>query len=324
MYESYFHLRERPFDIVPNPAYLYLSKTHKLALMYLKYGLKERLGFVLMTGEVGSGKTTLIRELIRTLSPEITLARLFNTRVSSEELIAMINDDFGLDTVGKSKVHMLKELYAYLIKEYEEDRRPLLIIDEAQNLSPDLLEEIRMLSNLETDTDKLLQIMLVGQPELGQSIALPQMRQLRQRIRLVCHIRPLTNPEAEEYILHRLSVAGNREALSFKNGAFDAIYAATAGIPRQINTLCDFILLTAFTEERSDVTAEMVKEIACSLDLAEKEGVKEQDNPKPTSALPQEKNGPAGKLALLRALGVTAQHNEQPTSEAPNIPQAAQ
>jgi type II secretory pathway predicted ATPase ExeA len=146
MYESYFKLREKPFDIVPNPAYLYLSKTHKQAMTYFNFGLQERFGFVLMTGEVGSGKTTLIRELIRTMGPEINLARVFNTRVSSQELIAMINEDFGLDTAGKGKVLMLKDLYEHLIKEYEQGRRSVVIIDEAQNLSLDLLEEVRMLS----------------------------------------------------------------------------------------------------------------------------------------------------------------------------------
>ena len=269
MYEAYFQLREKPFDIVPNPAYLYLSDTHKHALMYLNYGLKDRLGFVVMTGEVGSGKTTLLRELVRTLSQEFTFARLFNTRVGSEELIAMINEDFGLDTAGKGKVLMLKELNAFLINEYEQGRCPVLIIDEAQNLTPDLLEEIRMLSNLETDTVKLLQILLAGQPELGQILALPEMRQLRQRISILPHILPLTRSETEEYILHRLAIAGNREALSFGDGAFDEIHAVTGGIPRKINTLCNFILLTAFTEERKDADAVLINDVAAGLGFAE-------------------------------------------------------
>ena len=267
MYESYFKLREKPFDIVPNPAYLFLSKTHKQAMTYINYGLQERLGFVLMTGEVGSGKTTLVREMIRTMRPEITLARVFNTRVHSQELIEMINEDFGLDTAGKGKVLMLKELYAYLINEYEQGRRPVLIIDEAQNLSLDLLEEVRMLSNLETDNATLLQIMLVGQPELGRVISLAEMRQFRQRISIECHILPLTRPESEEYILHRLAVAGNRDAISFGDGAFDAIHEISDGIPRQINTLCNYLLLTAFTEERRDVPAEMVRDVASGLGL---------------------------------------------------------
>jgi len=317
MYKSYFHLREKPFDILPNPTYLYLSRTHKQALTYFRYGLKERLGFVLLTGEVGSGKTTLVRELIRTMNTEMALARVFNTRVSAEELIAMINEDFGIDTAGKGKVLMLKDLYAHLIKEYEQGRHPVLIIDEAQNLSPDVLEEVRMLSNLETDKAKLLQIIIVGQPELGQVLARPEMRQLRQRISLVCNIKPLTRQETEEYILHRLTIAGNRNAVSFQTDAFDAIFNATGGIPRQINTLCNFLLLSAFTEERRDVTKELVKDVAAELGLAENERSMEYDDQGLNRRQASEKNGPIKKIALLRALGVISQDSKETT---PSIP----
>ena len=310
MYESYFQLREKPFDIVPNPAYLYLSRTHKQAITYLRYGLQERLGFVLMTGGVGSGKTLLVRELIRTLSPEITLARIFNTRVSSEELIAMINEDFGLNTAGKGKVLMLKDLYAHLLQEYAEGRRPVLIVDEAQNLSLDLLEDVRMLSNLETNDAKLLQIMLIGQSELGRVLSHAEMRQFRQRISISCHLHALTRPETEEYILHRLGVAGNRDALSFHDGALDAIYSATGGIPRQINTLCNFLLLTAYTEEQRDVTAEMVQDVAAGIGLALDAGTDEHVE-KPVQERNRHAHGDVtGRRALLRALGVMLQDED--------------
>lgn len=305
MYETYFNLREKPFDIVPNPAYLYLSKTHRQAMTYFNYGLHERLGFVLMTGEVGSGKTTLIRELIRTMSPEVTFARVFNTRVSSQELIAMINEDFGLDTAGKGKVLMLKDLYAYLIKEYEQGRRSVLIIDEAQNLSLDLLEEVRMLSNLETDNATLLQIMLVGQPELRRVISLAEMRQFRQRISIVCHLLPLARPETEEYILHRLAVAGNRDAISFPDGAIDAIHEISGGIPRKINTLCNFLLLTAFTEERRDISAEMVREVAGGLGLVNDAESNRNDECPATIQRTLGHDDRINKSALIRALGIT-------------------
>lgn len=304
MYESYYHLKEKPFEAVPNPAYLYQSRTHKQAMTYMRYGMQERLGFVLMTGGIGSGKTTLIRELIRTLSPDITLARVFNTKVTSEELIAMINEDFGLETAGKGKVQLMKDLYAYLIREYAEGRRSVLIVDEAQNLSLDLLEEVRMLSNLETDDAKLLQILLVGQPELDTVLSLDEMRQFRQRISIACRIENLTPKEVEEYILHRLAVAGNREALAFDAEAFAAVHEVTGGIPRQINTLCSFILLTAFTEERRDVSADMVRDVAAGLGLTRHTDTGGSDHQWRGA---DQETGSIGRLSrerdLLRALG---------------------
>ncbi len=302
MYESFFHLREKPFDIVPNPAYLFASRTHKQSMSYLRYGLQERLGYVLMTGEVGSGKTMVVRELIRTIGPNFTFARVFTTRLSSHELLAMINEDFGLATNGKGKVQLLKELYAFLVKEYEMGRKPVLLIDEAQNLSLDLLEEVRMLSNLETNNAKLLQIALVGQPELGRVLSLAEMRQFRQRIGISCHIVPLQRQETEEYIMHRLSVAGNRDALSFTGDSLDKIHEFTGGIPRQINTLCDFLLLTAFTEERRDVSGEMVRDVADGIGLLAHQGPETPGATVRPVMNPPANGGSAGKRALLNAL----------------------
>ena len=267
MYESFFNLKTKPFELVPNPEFLYLSKTHKRAIRYLQYGIQERAGFILLTGEVGSGKTTLISDLIKQVSRNVTLAKVFNTRVNSDQLFAMINDDFGLETRGRDKVTLIKDLNDFLIQQHARRSHTVLIIDEAQNLHSELLEEIRMLSNLETDTSKLLQIVLVGQPELRETLSMPGMRQLRQRISINCHLHPLTKEETAEYIFHRLEIAGNRNAVSFSDDSIDSIYLYCKGIPRLMNILCDFLLLAAFNEEVRDLDAAMVHDIAKDLDF---------------------------------------------------------
>jgi putative secretion ATPase (PEP-CTERM system associated) len=266
MYEEFFGFRVKPFELVPNPDFMYLSGTHKKAITYLDYGINEKIGFILVTGEVGSGKTTIIRDLIKKMDAGVVLSKVFNTRVNSEQLISMINDDFGLNVEGKGKVILLKELYDFLIEQYAEGMHPVLIIDEAQNLTPELLEEVRMLSNLETDRTKLLQIIMVGQPELRNTLAQPALRQLRQRISISCHILPLTLEETMDYVFHRLEVAGNRNAVSFADGAFDIIYNFSRGVPRIINIACDFLLLTAYVEEAREVSVEMVNEVVESLE----------------------------------------------------------
>jgi general secretion pathway protein A len=267
MYERFFNLKRKPFELVPNPDFLFLSRTHRKAKTYLEYGIKERIGFILLTGEVGSGKTTLIRNLITELNDRVNVSKVFNTRVTSEQLIAMINDDFGLEVDGRDKVTLLRDLNDYLIEQYAQNCQPVLIIDEAQNLTPDLLEETRMLSNLETNTSKLLQIILVGQPELRKTLAQPEMRQLRQRISINYHLFPMTRAEMEEYIFHRLEVAGNREAISFPDGALDIIHHYSRGIPRLMNIICDFLMLSAYVDETREVSVEMVKEIVGDLEL---------------------------------------------------------
>jgi len=265
MYCEFFGLRTKPFELVPNPEFLYLSRTHTRALYYLDYGLREKAGFILLTGEIGSGKTTLIRDFIRKLNSRMTISKVMNTKVNSEELISMINDDFGLEVKGKNKVTLLKELYDFLISEFMRGSHSLLIIDEAQNLTPELLEEVRLLSNLETDNAKLLQIILIGQPELKKTLSLPGLQQLTQRISIKCHLFPLTRVETEEYILHRLERAGNREAVCFAEESFDIIHHFSKGIPRLVNTICDFLLLSAFVEETREIDTEMVQEIVGDL-----------------------------------------------------------
>ena len=263
MYESYFGLTVKPFELVPNPRFLFNSRSHKKAISYLKYGLQERAGFILLTGEVGSGKTTIIRDLINNLDQDMVLAMVFNTRATARQMLAMINEDFGLEVGGKDKdkVTLLRDLNDHLVALHAEQKRPVIIIDEAQNLSPAVLEEIRLLSNLEADNFKLVQIVLVGQPELQKVITRPELRQLRQRISVHCHLEPLTREETEAYVYHRLAMAGNRNALRWQEGTFDTLYGYSAGIPRLINVFCDFVLLAAFVEETRDISLEMLEEV---------------------------------------------------------------
>jgi len=268
MYLSFFNFTCKPFELIPNPGFMFLSRTHKKAISYLDYGIRERVGFVLLTGEVGSGKTTIIRELINKHLDQVVLAKVFNTNANSEELLAMINDDFNLPVQGKDRITLLRDLNHFLVEQYAKGTRPLLIIDEAQNLSPETLEEIRMLSNLETSDSKLLQIILVGQPELRSLLARPDLRQLRQRISFQCHLQPLNRQEVEEYINHRLEVAGNREAVSFTPVAFDIINTYSCGLPRLINIICDFLLLSAFAEGIQDISEEMIRDIIGELDFS--------------------------------------------------------
>lgn len=267
MYEEFFSLQMKPFELVPNPQMLFPSRTHRKALSYLEYGFRERAGFILLTGEVGSGKTTLIRNLIKGLEQNVVRAMVFNTLVSPEQLMAMINEEFGLEVAGKGKVALLHDLNDFLTAEFANRRLPLLIIDEAQNLSVEALEEIRLLSNLELDSAKLLQIVLVGQPELKEIIARPELRQLRQRVAICCHLGVLTREEMEAYIFHRLERAGNRDAVSFAEGCFDRIYSHSGGVPRLVNVCCDFILLAAFVESTRQLDLELVEEVLHDLAL---------------------------------------------------------
>jgi general secretion pathway protein A len=267
MYESFFNLTQKPFDLLPDPDFLFMSSSHKKVLSYLDYGIRERVGFILLTGEVGSGKTTIIRNLIKKNLSDVVLSKIFNTRVDSEQLIAMINDDFGLPVLNKDKITLLRDLNTFLIDQFVKGNKPVLIIDEAQNLNHDLLEEIRMLSNLETDNAKLLQIILVGQPELRKTLASATLVQLRQRISINCHIQPLSRSEIELYILHRLEKAGDREAASFSKDTIDIIFTYSRGIPRLINIICDFIMLAAFAEETRTIDVALVQDIIGDLDF---------------------------------------------------------
>src|ERR1039457_4380137 len=267
MYEAFFNLKIKPFDLLPDPRFIYLSKSHKKALTYLDYGIRERSGFILLTGEVGSGKTTLIRDLLDKRYEHVVLSKIFNTRVTSEQLLALINDDFGLAVQGKDKVTLIRDLNSFLIDQYAPGNQPILIIDEAQNLSTELLEEVRMLSNLEAANCKLLQIILVGQPELRSILAAPELRQLRQRININCQLHALNRNETEQYITRRLEVAGNSSAVNFSPESLDAVFRYSRGIPRLINIICDFLMLSAFADETTFLSLEMVNDVIGDLDF---------------------------------------------------------
>ena len=261
MYTSFYGFKCKPFQLAPDPEFLFRSRVHKRALTYLNYGIKDNYGFILLTGEIGTGKTTVIRTLLKQIPDGIKVAKITNTKVSSEQLFAMINEDFGLDTKGKDKTAMLRDLTDFLIGQYAAGGRSVLVIDEAQNLTPDLLEEVRLLSNLETDKSNLLQIILIGQPELNLALARPELRQLRQRIAINVCIRRLTRDELEGYIKHRLRVAGNEQGVRFEKGVMDIIYEFSDGVPRLINIICEFALLAAFIDRKNLIEKELVREI---------------------------------------------------------------
>ena len=267
MYTTFFGFTHKPFQLTPDPEFLFLSRVHKRALTYLDYGVADNSGFILITGEIGTGKTTVIRSLIKKIPQDIKIARINNTKVSSDQLISMINEEFGIYSKGDDKTQMLSKLNDFIISQYAQGRRSMIIIDEAQNLTPELLEEVRLLSNLETDKSKLLQIILIGQPELNALLSRPDLEQLRQRIAVNSHISPLTRDEVEAYILHRLRVAGNEHAVTFEDGSMDVLYSFSRGIPRLINIACDFLLLAAFADETKVIDVTLVKEITGDLEI---------------------------------------------------------
>jgi general secretion pathway protein A len=246
MYCPFFGLREKPFSITPDPRFLFLSPSHQEALGHLLYGIEERKGFITITGEVGTGKTLLCRALLDRLGLHVRTALIFNSFLLEIELLRSINEDFGIAQDGGTRKELIDHLNQYLIGEFSAGRNAVLIIDEAQNLAPPVLEQIRMLSNLETERGKLLQIVLVGQPELRQQLALPELRQLNQRIALRYHIQPFNRQETEDYITHRLVVAGSHGGVKFSRRALAAIQRLSNGVPRTINLLCDRAMLSAY------------------------------------------------------------------------------
>ena len=261
MYEEYFGLVSAPFSIAPDPQYLYMSNRHREALAHLLYGIENN-GFILLTGEIGTGKTTVCRCLLEQLPENVDTAFIINPKVNAQELLASICDDLRIEyRAGATTKTLIDRLNTYLVSTLESNRRTLLIIDEAQNLSVEVLEQLRLLTNLETNQRKLLQIILLGQPELLETLSKQSLRQLSQRITARFHLDSLNKKEVNDYIAHRLSVAGARRNF-FNHSAMDRIYKLSNGIPRVINLICDRCLLGAYAENRAIVHPRIVKKAA--------------------------------------------------------------
>jgi len=260
MYEDFYKFKEKPFQIVPNPGYLYKSDKHQNALTYLEYGLSENVGFILLTGEIGSGKTTLIQYILDKIGEDTEVAVIFNTNVSAHQLLLMILNEFELSSRKVDKPTALDILNQYLIQKYAEKKRVLLIIDEAQNLSSAALEEVRMLSNLQTGDQVLLQIMLVGQPELISRLRQPKMMQFSQRIAVNYHLEGLSREETGEYISFRLEKAGGKPDL-FTAEAVDMVQKLSQGIPRSINLLCQAALVYGFADGAETIDGNVIEQI---------------------------------------------------------------
>jgi type II secretory pathway predicted ATPase ExeA len=269
LYQSHFGLSQAPFNITPDPSFLYLSASHREGLAQLSYGIRAKKGFVVLTGEVGTGKTTLIHALLKDLNGSAQTALIFSTIVSPVDLLRSVCEEFGLIEPRRplQDIHdYLVLLNEFLLESYRKGENCALIIDESQNLSAEVLESIRLLSNFETSKDKLLQILLVGQPELAVRLNSPELRQLKQRVMLRHHLRALTLQECCEYVSNRLKVAGADRQI-FPASALEAVHRYAAGIPRIVNVLCDNALLTGYALGRREIDASMIREVAEDLSI---------------------------------------------------------
>ncbi len=261
MYESFYGFREKPFSLLPDPGFLYLSEKHRMALTMLQYGLMNQAGFTVITGEIGSGKTTLIRKLLEEVGEEVSVGVVSNTHRNFGELLQWVLLAFDLEYREKKKVELYQTLADFIIRQYAQGRNTVLIIDEAQNLSPEALEELRMLSNINADKDQVLQLILVGQPGLRDTLRLPELYQFAQRVAVDYNLKPLSLEETWLYIRHRLRSAGGDPNI-FDTKACAAVYYYTAGTPRLINILCDTALVYGFAEHKRRVDAAIVCEVA--------------------------------------------------------------
>jgi general secretion pathway protein A len=277
MYKSFFGLKENPFNVNPDPRFLFLTQQIEEALAGLMYGIRTRKGFITLTGEVGTGKTTLINRLLDWLHQQRTrTAFLFNSRMNTNQLFDFVLSEFDIVCESRTKSQQLMKLHHWLLERYRSGETAVLIVDEAQNLTYPVMEEIRLLTNLETSTDKLLQVVLSGQPELEEKLRLPQLRQLRQRITLRCKTTPLTQEQTRDYINERLRIAGATGEPIFGKDAVEAVHLYSLGIPRVVNLLCEHSLVNSFVEQKRQVTAKIVEDVAREFQLDEVDQVTPQ------------------------------------------------
>jgi len=259
MYLDFYELTEAPFNITPDPRFLFYSARHREAYDHLIYGITHRKGFIQLTGEVGCGKTTLCRAVLSSLPENIKTALILNPSLTETQLLQAILNDFGLNLKGKGRLSHIEQLNTFLLRQLDEGYNVAIVIDEAQDLADEVMEQIRLLNNLETDQHKLMQIVLVGQPELLKKLDKEELRQLKQRITIKAHIKALTREELAEYIMHRLDVAGARGQISFDGPAIRLTHKYSKGVPRVINTIADHALIAGFVAQTRVITAREVK-----------------------------------------------------------------
>ena len=317
MYKSFYGLTSKPFQLNPDPAFYFGSKQHLRAQAYLEYGMHQNEGFIVITGEVGAGKTTIVRGLLDSLDPEkVVAAQLVSTQLDADDTLRLVGAAFGLRTKDVAKSDVLMSLEAFLISMTAKGKRCLLVVDEAQNLTARAVEELRMLSNFQYGNQALLQSFLIGQPEFRQILQSPHMMQFRQRVIAACHIGPLDVSETQAYIEHRLHHAGAADSPSFTTAAYEAIFKASSGIPRRINSVCDRLLLFGFLNQQKSFDVTDVDEVAREIfeetiggstqvqmqyGLNDGSGVSVQPNPLSTGTSGEYSRAPHDLLAVLNA-----------------------
>ena len=318
MYEAFYGLTGKPFQLNPDPSFYFGSKQHRRAKAYLEYGVQRNEGFIVITGEVGAGKTTIVRGLLESLDTSaVVAANLVSTQLDAEDTLRMVGAAFGVGVTNVSKSDLLMSLEAFLVTQISQGKRCLLIVDEAQNLTPRAVEELRMLSNFQFGKQALLQTFLVGQPEFREILQNPNMQQLRQRVTATCHIGPMDKDETRGYMEHRLKCVGSQGRPSFDTEAYEAIHKASGGIPRRINSVCDRLLLLGFLGEKSNISVEDVNEVVA--EMHEESGG--SSYPQPTSAASQKGWMPSEKRRLDPAFDIDLSNLQIDTDLANGISQ---